>query len=64
MKKPKFPVVSRVLMLIYLIGGSILCALPNLPAIAGGIDIAVWIIGYVGYVYVILACLYYAKKGK
>lgn len=64
MKKPKFPVVSLVLMLIYLIGGSILCSVKGLPAIAGGIDIAVWIIGYVGYVYVILACLYYAKKGK
>ncbi len=63
-KGPKLPVTQIILMLIYLIGGSIIISIPNLPRIAGGIDIAVWIVGYVGYAYIIAASLYYAIKEK
>lgn len=64
MKGPKLPVTQIVLMLIYLVGGSIIISIPNLPKVAGGIDIAVWIVGYAGYAYVIGASLYYAIRGK
>ncbi len=64
MKGPKLPVTQIVLMLVYLIGGSVLISIPNLPKIAGGIDISVWTIGYVGYAYIIVASLYYAIRGK
>lgn len=62
--KKKFPKVSLILMLIYLIGGSILIATPNLPRSFGGIDIATLIIGYLGYIFLVLACLFYAKTDK
>ena len=53
-----------ILMLIFMIGGSILIAIPNLPRSFGGIDIATLIIAYLGYVFLIAACFLYVKTGK
>ena len=62
--RKKFPIVSLILMLIFMIGGSILIAIPNLPRSFGGIDIATLIIAYLGYVFLIAACFLYVKMGK
>ncbi len=62
--RKKFPIVSLILMLIFMIGGSILIAIPNLPRSFGGIDIATLIIAYLGYVFLIAACFLYVKTGK
>lgn len=62
--KPKFPKKSLILMLIYLIGGSVLIAIPNLPRVFGGIDLSVLIVGYIGYFYIIGASIFYALKGE
>lgn len=51
-------------MLIFMVGGSILIAIPNLPRSFGGIDIATLIIAYLGYVFLIAACFLYVKTGK
>ena len=53
MKKPKFPKVSLILMMI-----------PDLPRNVFGLDATTFIVGYLGYVYIILASLFYAKTGK
>ena len=62
--KKQFPFVSLILMLIYLIGGSILIAIPNLPRDFWGIDIATLIVSYLGYIFLIAACFFYVKTGK
>lgn len=62
--RKKFPIVSLILMLIFMVGGSILIAIPNLPRSFGGIDIATLIIAYLGYVFLIAACFLYVKTGK
>ena len=62
--RKQFPIVSLILMLIFMIGGSILIAIPNLPRSFGGIDIATLIIAYLGYVFLIAACFLYVKTGK
>ena len=62
--RKKFPIVSLILMLIFMIGGSILIAIPNLPRSFGGIDIATLIIAYLGSVFLIAACFLYLKTGK
>ncbi|MCI8526309.1 MAG: hypothetical protein HFF17_10405 [Oscillospiraceae bacterium] len=62
--KKQFPFVSLILMLIYLIGGSLLIAVTGLPRVFGGIDIATLVIGYLGYLFLIGACLFYVKTGK
>lgn len=62
--RKKFPIVSLILMLVFMIGGSILIAIPNLPRSFGGIDIATLIIAYLGYVFLIAACFLYVKTGK
>jgi hypothetical protein len=64
MKAPKLPMIQVVLMVIFLVGTSILLAIPNLPPVAAGLDIAVWLVGYFGYLYLIIACLIYALKGN
>jgi hypothetical protein len=64
MKKPEFPKVSLMLMIIFTVVGCILVSIPNLPRNIFGIDIAVFTVGYLGYIYLILACMYYAKTGK
>ncbi len=62
--RDKFPFISLILMIIYLVGGSILIAIPGLPRVFGGIDIATLIIGYLGYIFLIAACFFYVKTGK
>jgi hypothetical protein len=64
MSGPKFPKIQAVLMLIFLIGGSLLLTIPGLPVFAAGIDAAVWIVGYFGYIFIILASIIYTVTGK
>jgi hypothetical protein len=59
----KLPVVSILLMSIYLVGGSIMLVLKWPPGPAN-LDWGVWILAYFGYLYLIAASLYYVKKGN
>jgi hypothetical protein len=59
----KLPVVSILLMSIFLVGGSIMLVLKWPPGPAN-LDWGVWILAYFGYVYVIAASIYYVKKGN
>ena len=63
MGKIKLPWVSIILMALFLLGGSVALVVkwPSGPA---NLDWGVWILGYFGYAYVIVASLYYVKKGK
>lgn len=64
MKKPKFPKVSLILMIFFTVAGVIMMMIPDLPRNVFGLDAATFIVGYLGYVYIILASLFYAKTGK
>lgn len=64
MKAPKLPMVQIVLMLIFLIGGSVLVSLKDLPRNFFGVDAAVFVLNFFGYFYIIAASIYYAIKGK
>ena len=64
MKAPKFPKISLILMIIFTVAGVIMMMIPDLPRNVFGLDITTFIIGYLGYVYIILASLFYAKTGK
>lgn len=61
--RPRLPMISIILMLIFMAGGS--CALliewPPGPA---HLDWGVWLVVYFGYVYIILAALFYVKTGR
>jgi hypothetical protein len=59
----KLPVVSIILMAIFLVGGSIMLVLKWPPGPAN-LDWGVWILAYFGYFYLIGASLYYVKKGN
>ena len=59
----KLPIVSILLMSIYLVGGSIMLVLKWPPGPAN-LDWGVWILAYFGYFYLIAASLYYVKKGN
>jgi len=61
--KIKRPYVSFALMLLYLLGGALIINL-KLPQGPGNIDWGTWVIGYIGYAYLIAASLYYVKTGK
>ncbi|MFQ5641750.1 MAG: hypothetical protein ACE5IR_27560 [bacterium] len=63
MSKPKLPLVSIALMLIFLVGGSIALVL-DWPAGPAHLDWGVWIVIYFGYLYVIAAAFFYVKKGR
>lgn len=63
MKKPKFPKVSLILMIFFTVAGVIMM-IPDLPRNVFGLDATTFIVGYLGYVYIILASLFYAKTGK
>lgn len=63
MKKPKFPKVSLILMIFFTVAGVIMM-IPDLPRNIFGLDATTFIVGYLGYVYIILASLFYAKTGK
>jgi selenophosphate synthetase-related protein len=59
----KLPVVSILLMSIFLVGGSIMLVVKWPPGPAN-LDWGVWLLAYFGYIYVIAASLYYVKKGN
>jgi hypothetical protein len=61
--KPKLPWISILLMVIFTVGGSI-ALLVRWPAGPANLDWGVWILAYLGYLYVIAASLFYVKKGK
>lgn len=63
MKKPKFPKVSLILMIFFTVAGVVMM-IPDLPRNVFGLDATTFIVGYLGYVYIILASLFYAKTGK
>jgi hypothetical protein len=50
-------------MVFFLVGGSV-ALLVKWPAGPANLDWGVWILAYFGYVYLILASLYYVKKGR
>jgi len=62
-KKVKFPLVSLLLMAVFLIGGS-LALLVKWPPGPANLDWGVWILAYFGYAYIIAASIYYVKKGR
>lgn len=51
-------------MIFFTVTGVIMMMIPDLPRNVFGLDITTFIIGYLGYVYIILASLFYAKTGK
>jgi selenophosphate synthetase-related protein len=63
MDKPKLPLISIALMLIFLVGGS-LTLVTDWPAGPANLDWGVWLLTYLGYLYIIAAALFYAKKGR
>lgn len=63
MKKPKFSKVSLILMIFFTVAGVVMM-IPDLPRNIFGLDATTFIVGYLGYVYIILASLFYAKTGK
>jgi hypothetical protein len=63
MNKPKLPLLSILLMAVFLIGGSLIL-LAEWPPGPANLDWGVWIIAYFGYLYIILAALLYAKTGR
>lgn len=57
------PVVSFVLMAVFLVGGSV-GLLAEWPPGPGNLDWGVWTVVYGGYLYVIAAALFHAKTGR
>jgi hypothetical protein len=62
-KKTGLPVISLVLMGIFLVGGSIMLLIqwPSGPA---NLDWGVWILAYFGYAYLIAAAIFYVKTDR
>lgn len=61
--KPKLPLVSISLMIVYLVGGSLM-VLVDWPPGPANLDWGVWILCYFSYVYLIAASIFYVKTGK
>ncbi len=59
----RVPVVSLVLMAVFLIGGTV-GLVSEWPAGPGNLDWGVWIVVYGGYLYAISAALFHAKTGR
>ena len=59
----RVPVVSLVLMAIFLVGGSVGLVV-DWPAGPGNLDWGVWTVVYGGYLYVIAAALFHARTGR
>ncbi len=59
----RVPVVSMILMAIFLVGGSI-GLLTDWPAGPANLDWGVWIVLYGGYAYVISAAIFHARTGR
>jgi selenophosphate synthetase-related protein len=62
-KKTGLPVISLVLMGIFLVGGSIMLLIQWPPGPAN-LDWGVWILAYFGYVYLIAAAIFYVKTDR
>ena len=63
-KKLEFPIISAVLMVIYLAGGILVMCLPPASPVAWGMDFPTFTIMYGGYAFIILACLYHSKTNR
>ncbi len=61
--KPRLPVISILLMAIFLLGGSVALVVDWPPGPAH-LDWGVWIVVYFGYVYVIAASVFYVLTGR
>jgi hypothetical protein len=61
--KGKLPVISILLMTIFLVGGSIALVVDWPPGPAN-LDWGVWTVVYFGYVYVIAASVFYVLTGR
>lgn len=59
--KVKLPIGSIILMLVFLIGGTLIMAF-NVPGSFWNLGTGPWIIGYLGYVFLIAAAIYHAIK--
>lgn len=61
--RPRLPVVSLILMAIFMVGGS-LGLVVDWPAGPANLDWGVWLILYGGYIYLIAAAAYHIRTGK
>ena len=61
--KVKLPLVSIVLMIVFLVGGSIVLVVPWSEGPLN-LNWGAWIIGYIGYAYLVVATLIHVKTGK
>lgn len=61
--KPRLPVVSLVLMAIFVFGGS-LALVVEWPPGPANLDWGVWVVVYFGYVFVVAASFFHVKTGK
>jgi hypothetical protein len=61
--KPRLPVISILLMAVFLLGGS-LALVVDWPPGPAHLDWGVWIVVYFGYVYVIAASVFYVLTGR
>lgn len=59
----RVPVVSLVLMAVFLVGGSVGLVV-DWPVGPGNLDWGVWTVVYGGYLYVIAAALFHARTGR
>lgn len=59
----RVPVVSLVLMGVFLVGGSVGLVV-EWPAGPGNLDWGVWTVVYGGYLYVVAAALFHARTGR
>ena len=59
----RVPIVSMILMAIFLVGGSI-GLLADWPAGPGNLDWGIWVVLYGGYGYVIGAAIFHARTGR
>ena len=61
--RPRLPVVSIVLMAIFLVGGSV-ALVSDWPPGPANLDWGVWVVVYFGYVYVVGASIFHVRTGK
>lgn len=61
--RPRLPVVSLILMAIFMVGGSV-GLIVDWPPGPANLDWGVWLILYGGYVYLVAAAAYHIRTGK
>ena len=62
-KRAKLPLVSIALMIFFVVGGSVML-LVKWPPGPGNLDWGVLILCYFGYVFLIVASIFYVKTGR